>query len=278
MHKNLLKLVISPILISMFFFGCFNQQEVVSQKQEVVKQKDKITSSEELKDVWQKETAEVPKTKEFAGAGTTILMNKLKITEQSVIDSETERILTSEILLVDFHQNAFDSTLLNVLIFNELEANNKEKLLTIISRRCPTKLGNTAIELYFAIKSINNINLFFEAYKQAKTPDAKYWTLFTLRRIFRKQRKQFPDNDEKFIEESQKWFGNNKKNLTYDPYYRIGYPELTFELKKWYRIFKPEVKLRPDSPFASPTDEIREIMELFIIKKPKKQLKKIRKK
>jgi hypothetical protein len=277
MYKYLSKLVINPFLISMFFFGCFHQQEVVSQKQEPNKQKDKITSSEELKEVWHKEASGVPGTKDFAGKKTTILIDKLKITEQSVIDSETQRILASETLFVDFQQNTFDSTLLNVLIFNELEANNEEKLLAIISRRCPTKLGNTAIELHFAIRSIDNINLFFKAYKQAKSDDTKFWTLFTLRRIFRKQKKQFPENDEKFVEESQKWFDKNKKNLKINSFYRIGYPELTFELKNWYRIFKPEVKLRPESPFVDPNAEIQDIMELFILNKPKKQPKKTRK-
>ncbi len=271
MIKFIAKFVFNPLLMSLFFFGCFHQQEVVSQKQEEIKQKDRITTSEELKEAWQKEASEVPRKKEFAGKTTYILMEKLKITEQSVIDSETKRILADNLLLMDLQKNTFDIIFLDILIFNELKSKNYEKLLSILSSKCPIYLGFLAIEDYFAVNSIDNINIFFEAYKQAKTPDAKFWTLFTLRRIFRKQRKLFPDDDAKFVEESKKWFDKNKKNITINPSYRVGYPELTFEYKKWYRIFKPEVKLRPESPFADPNAEIREIMELFILKKPKKK-------
>jgi hypothetical protein len=209
-------------------------------------QSSEINSIQELETVWKKNISTLDGSKNSSFKRIEILAALFKKTNSAVIETEKARILAENYYWVDIDGKTFDRYFLSALIVESLS--NKDELLSVISAKCPPKLEQIPIEFYFANKSLDNLNIFFNAYSEAKTNDAKFWLRFVLRRIFRRQSKLY-SNDEKFIASSQKWFEKNRKNLAVNPYYRTSVVEFEKELRRWFETFKPTLKLKPPPKF-----------------------------
>jgi hypothetical protein len=156
------------------------------------------------------------KSKDWPRQSLQVLVALLDQAPPDQVSTELERLRNSK---TDYDRMSdYDQTLLQALIVRLLDRDSRDKIIYILSGKCPRYIATVPIELYFAIKSLGNLQLLFDAYQTAINEDARRISFSALAAAFRNL-KQANERQDEFIARAKQWFLANQPNLKVNPYY-----------------------------------------------------------
>jgi hypothetical protein len=144
----------------------------------------------------------------------TLLEHLLTNAPSEVVAAERRRIVNIEVpRFADLRHldESYDVALLEALVDISLDRKDRSNIVQLLSCNCPLNMMAVPLEFYIEQKSAGNIKLLFESYKVANS-SAKSEILFCLADAFPSQRQKF-SKDDKFVEEAEKWYNQNRSKL-----------------------------------------------------------------
>jgi hypothetical protein len=184
---------------------------------------------------WRKKTEKLSRqSKDWPRRYLDALVNLLEQAPDEQFAAELERVRSSKsdyALMSDY-----DQTLLVALTVKLLDQKMTDKIVYLLSGKCPRTIATVPIEKYFAIKSLDNLVLLFDSYQTAISEDAKRTNFKALAAAFRNLHKRNEDEDQ-FIARARQWFVGNQSSLKVNPYYAPN--GLSKSTRDFFLINKP---------------------------------------
>lgn len=156
-----------------------------------------------------------------------IMLDLLDRAPKDQVDAELERIRN---LSIDYARiSGYDLTLLQALVvrlryrregdgFKLKTPEDKERIVYLLSGKCPLYIATVPIELFLTINSSDNILLLFDSHEKSTNKDTQRTILEALSRDLKKLRQEHK-NDKDFLSTSKEWFLANRTKLKVNPYY-----------------------------------------------------------
>lgn len=116
------------------------------------------------------------------------------------------------------HLEEYDRYLLQALVAISAKANDRDRLVKLLSAKSPRFVSGAAIELEIALLEIDRpLLILFDSYDKA-TRDQRRYLVDILRHAFIDLSKDHPD-DAGFVRTSKTWYLENDSRMKPNPYY-----------------------------------------------------------
>jgi hypothetical protein len=183
-------------------------------------QMDIQTRAANIKQQWEARLKELDLAKvgkDYPARRLQILRPLLADAPDDVIRSEFERIRSSPTDVQDMSE--YDLTLLQEFVGAAVKKGDRDKLVYLLSAKCPPFIGTQAIELYLADSSLNApLIVLFDSYEKATTEQSKRFILEVLNRVFGSVVQEHT-SEERFLNASKDWYLNVGLKLKINIYY-----------------------------------------------------------
>ncbi|MET0650388.1 MAG: hypothetical protein ABW208_27585 [Pyrinomonadaceae bacterium] len=169
-----------------------------------------------IKEQWEEKCRGLQPSKNTPGEKVDILLGLLREAPEEQSRAEFERVRGLEASYESLPE--YDKTLIQAFVFMAARRGDKERLVYLLSGKCPRSVGVLPIELSLGIKDPDTILVFFDGYERATADDTKRMLLEVLGSVFNTLRLAHPDNAE-FLEKSRQWYLANKTQVKVNSFY-----------------------------------------------------------
>ena len=186
----------------------------------------------DIKARWEQESKALDKEKagkDYPGKKLDLLIKILKQAPTTQVNAEQERV-SRETKDYD-HMEEYDRYLLQALVAISAKANDRDRLVKLLSTKSPRFIAASALELEIASLEIKHpLLILFDSYDKA-TGDERRYLADILRHAFLTISKDHP-NDAEFVDASKAWYLENASEtlrLSTHPQRRV----VVFKVKSW---------------------------------------------
>ena len=181
-----------------------------------------------IKGLWERKVRRLPNhSKDAPRQNVDIMVQLLDRAPKGQLDAELERIRNSSVRYTDMSD--YDLSLLQAFVFRlryrteggEYKLRNpedKERIVYLLSGKCPRYIATVPIELFLTINSSENVLLLFDSHERSTNEGTQRIILEALSSGFRKLRREYKD-DKEFLATSKEWFLANRAKLKVNSYY-----------------------------------------------------------
>ncbi len=176
-----------------------------------------------LRQLWEDKIKKLDKqSKDYPVKRLDMLRSLLSEAPEQQLSNELQRITASPI---DYsHLDEYEQTFLQAFAVRDVVAQDRVKLVNLLSSKCPRHIGAEPIELYLAHSAIPDpLLVLFDSYDGAATKQAKESLLSVLGDAFKTLRNRFSNNED-FVNASKEWYLSHKDKARINPNYHPNSP------------------------------------------------------
>ena len=214
--KKVISNLLLTVLISLINVSCHTQPSNINS----ISQTTPPQVAMEIKRKWEEQTTLLDRDKllkDYPGKKLELLVHLLEEAPSTQVSSELERVRK---LPNPFEQmDEYDKYLLQAFFVIYGKQNDRDKLVDLLSAKCPRFIATSAIELEVASLNVKDPFLvLLDSYDKAQDPGARKYLIEIVREALKDLSEKYADDPE-FAKMARAWYVDHQSSINTNPYY-----------------------------------------------------------